>query len=137
MSGIAGACLLDTNVCIELLRGNPKISQALSRRTADTVHLCSVVISELTFCACNSEHVTENLTRLQRFRAAFLSLPFDDRAAAECGQIRTAPRKYGGEIGVADIYIAAIARVHDLTLVTHNTREFSHVAGLSLEDWQA
>jgi tRNA(fMet)-specific endonuclease VapC len=31
--------------------------------------------------------------------------------------------------------IAATARAHDLTLVTHNTREFARVVGLKLEDW--
>jgi tRNA(fMet)-specific endonuclease VapC len=32
---------------------------------------------------------------------------------------------------------AAIARAHNLILVTHNTREFSRVQGLTLEDWEA
>jgi tRNA(fMet)-specific endonuclease VapC len=33
--------------------------------------------------------------------------------------------------------IAAIALANNLTLVTHNTREFSRVAGLQIEDWEA
>jgi len=32
--------------------------------------------------------------------------------------------------------IAAIALANNLTLVSHNTREFSRIPGLSLEDWQ-
>jgi tRNA(fMet)-specific endonuclease VapC len=32
--------------------------------------------------------------------------------------------------------IAAIALANGLTVVTHNTREFSRVPGLALEDWQ-
>jgi len=35
-----------------------------------------------------------------------------------------------------DLMIAAIARCRQLTLVTHNTREFSRVPGLSIEDWE-
>jgi tRNA(fMet)-specific endonuclease VapC len=32
--------------------------------------------------------------------------------------------------------IAAIALANQLTLVTHNTAEFSRVPGLAIEDWQ-
>jgi tRNA(fMet)-specific endonuclease VapC len=39
-------------------------------------------------------------------------------------------------IGGNDMLIAAIARSHNATLVTHNTREFNRVMGLSLEDWE-
>src|ERR1017187_857110 len=42
----------------------------------------------------------------------------------------------GTPIGPNDLMIASIARAHGLTLVTHNTREFSRVPGLKLEDWQ-
>jgi predicted nucleic acid-binding protein len=35
----------------------------------------------------------------------------------------------------ADLMIASVALVHDLTLVTHNTADYQHVPGLRLEDW--
>ncbi len=35
-----------------------------------------------------------------------------------------------------DLQIAAIALTHDLTLVTHNVREFNRVQDLNIEDWQ-
>ena len=41
----------------------------------------------------------------------------------------------GTLIGPNDLMIAAIAKTHDLTLVTHNVREFSRVVGLKIEDW--
>ena len=34
-----------------------------------------------------------------------------------------------------DLFIAATALEHDYTLVTHNTRHFSRIPGLKLEDW--
>jgi predicted nucleic acid-binding protein len=37
----------------------------------------------------------------------------------------------------ADLMIASVALVHDLTLVTHNTKDFRHIPGLRLEDWIA
>jgi tRNA(fMet)-specific endonuclease VapC len=42
----------------------------------------------------------------------------------------------GQLIGPYDLMIAAIALTHSLTLVTHNTKEFSRVPGLKLEDWE-
>lgn len=43
----------------------------------------------------------------------------------------------GTPIGIHDLLIASIALANDLTLVTHNTGEFSRVEGLRIEDWEA
>lgn len=42
----------------------------------------------------------------------------------------------GTPIGFNDLQIGAIALANNLILVTHNTREFSRVDGLRLEDWE-
>ena len=73
----------------------------------------------------------------QEFIDLFVSLPFEDRAAIEAGRLRAELDSAGLPIGRYDLQIAAIAIVHDLTLVTHNTREFGRVAGLRVEDWEA
>jgi tRNA(fMet)-specific endonuclease VapC len=65
------------------------------------------------------------------------SLPFDDRAAEVYGRIRAHLTATGMAIGPNDLMIAAIALANGLTLVTHNTAEFSRVPGLTIEDWQA
>jgi len=53
------------------------------------------------------------------------------------GWIRADLRTRGTPIGGNDLLIAATALAHDAVLVTHNTREFSRVAGLRLEDGEA
>ena len=63
-------------------------------------------------------------------------LPFDDTAAARYGQIRHQLEVAGKTIGPNDLMIAAIALANNHTLATDNTSEFSHVRGLTLEDWQ-
>ena len=63
-------------------------------------------------------------------------MPFDDRAAEEYGKVREHLAALGTPIGPNDLMIAVIARVNQLTLVTHNTTEFGRVPGLTLEDWQ-
>ena len=65
-----------------------------------------------------------------------MSLPFDDSAAEEYGRIRAHLANLGTPIGPNDLLIAAIALANKITLVSHNTAEFSRVPGLILEDWQ-
>ena len=73
---------------------------------------------------------------LQTFFNPYVSLPFDDAAAEAYGRIRADLAIRGALIGPNDLLIAAIAVASGLTLVTHNTGEFSRVAGLPLEDWE-
>jgi tRNA(fMet)-specific endonuclease VapC len=49
--------------------------------------------------------------------------------------LRATLEKAGTPIGPEDLLIAATAISQRATLVTHNTREFSHIAGLSIADW--
>ena len=129
--------LLDTNTCIRFLNG----TSILVRHRIDEVKprdlvLCSVVKAELVFGALKSALPEQNLRRLHSFFARFVSLPFDDAAAVVYGEIRRDLEQEGTPIGPNDVLIAAIARTNDLTLVSHNTREFQRVDGLQLEDWE-
>ncbi len=76
------------------------------------------------------------MARIGEFEAPFTSLPFDDSCVDAYGRIRSELEKAGTPIGPNDLMIAAVALTHNLTLVTHNTREFQRVAHLSLADWK-
>lgn len=65
------------------------------------------------------------------------TVPFDIAAARHFGTVRASLSRQGQMIGPYDLQIAAIALANDLTLVTHNTREFARVPDLRLEDWEA
>ncbi len=129
--------LLDTNACIGVLtnRVTPLVER-WKRTLPNQVRLCSVVKAELLFGAEKSARRELVQQRLQRFFSRFKSMPFDDAAAQTYGLLRAALEKGGQPIGPNDMLIAAIALANDLTLVTHNTAEFSRVPGLSLEDWE-
>jgi len=75
-----------------------------------------------------------NLQLLERFSAPFISLPFDDQCAEYYGLIRT--DLAAQLIGPNDLLIAASAPAFDLTLLTHNTVEFTRIVGLRVEDWE-
>ncbi len=62
-------------------------------------------------------------------------MPFDDRCADEYGLIRADLTAQGNLIGPNDMLIAAVARAHNVVLVTHNTSEFCRVTGLLFDDW--
>ena len=129
--------LLDTNTCIGFLNNHPpRIAARMQEHDASEICLCSVVKAELLFGARKSARVTENLRLLELFFSPFVCLPFDDRCAEEYGFIRADLEQSGTPIGPHDLMIAAVARAHDCVLVTHNTREFSRVVGLRLEDWE-
>lgn len=128
--------LLDTNTCIIYLRGrNLLLKQRLDYELQE-IAVCSIVKAELFYGARKSANPEQNLRLQNAFLAQFISLPFDDLAATLFGQIRSQLESRGTPIGAYDLQIAAIALAHNLTLVTHNTREFSRVEGLLLEDWE-
>jgi tRNA(fMet)-specific endonuclease VapC len=129
--------LLDTNTCIIYLRGkNLILKQKLESIKIQDIAVCSIVKSELFYGALKSAKPERNLAAQQEFLAQFISLPFDDSATMIFGTIRTRLESLGTPIGPYDLQIASIAINHNLTLVTHNTREFKRVNNLQLEDWE-
>ncbi len=128
--------LLDTDTCIHLLNGSSaRARQELLGRSSSAVKLCSVVKAELVYGARHSARVDENLQLLERFFQPMESLAFDDVSAEFYAMIREDLTCQGRLIGPHDLMIAAIARQHDLTLVSHNVGEFNRVPGLRLVDW--
>ena len=76
-----------------------------------------------------------NLKKYDQFITAVDVAPFDHSAARIYGGIRADLASKGQLIGWNDLMIAATALSHNGVLITHNTREFSRIHGLMLEDW--
>ena len=83
-----------------------------------------------------SNNSEDNLVLQQEFLHQFISLPFDDQAAMIFGDIRAGLAAQGTPIGAYDLQIAAIALANNLILVTHNTKEFTRISQLQVEDWE-
>lgn len=127
--------LLDTNIWIFYLKhaGSP-VESKLRSTPASEIAVCAVVWAELLYGARKYEKREERVARVERTLAPYHSLPFDDKAAREYADIRDTLEAQGQVIGPNDLMIAAIARLHNLTLVSNNS-EFHRVAGLMVEDW--
>lgn len=129
--------LLDTNVCVVHLAGRSgKVQKKLQNIAPQQIALCSIVKAEIIYGTLKGNYQAQAIASRQNFLNLFVSLPFDDIAADFYGKERARLAKLGQSIGPNDLMIASIALAHNLTLVTHNTREFSRVTNLQIEDWE-
>ena len=129
--------LLDSNACIQHLnQRSTSVSRQLAKIPPRDIAVCSVVKAELFHGAMKSQNPANTLAKQNAFLNQFISLPFDDRAAEVYGQVKANLERLGQPIGPNDFLIAAIALANNLTLVTHNSTEFSRVLGLRLQDWE-
>ncbi|MCL1796739.1 MAG: type II toxin-antitoxin system VapC family toxin [Eggerthellaceae bacterium] len=127
---------LDSNVCIDCLRGrSPYIKQMLQSLMPAHIKIPSMVKAELIHGAQKSAHPKRNQELVELFLAPFEIVAFDDVSANMYGQIRCSLEKKGQIIGFNDLIIAATVMAHEGTLVTANTKEFSRIKSLKLEDW--
>ncbi len=131
--------LLDTNAVIAILKNDPPGVRRCLRRAIEeeaTIAVSSVVLYELWYGVARSARREENADRIRAFLSGAVSIvEFDEEDAAHAGDIRADLEKTGTPIGPYDVLIAAQAKRTGATLVTANLREFTRVAGLSVEDW--
>ena len=130
---------LDTNVCIDLIRGlSVPVRRRFKQAVDDGSVLCvsSVVLHELWYGVAKSGYRDRNTERLQAFLSGpFEILQWDDADARAAGEVRSQLESEGQSIGAYDSLIAAQAVRRGITLVTANTKEFKRVDGLMWEDW--
>lgn len=129
---MAGRFLLDTNIVIALFAQDPSVQEQLRR--AEAVFLPSIVLGELYYGARRSTKVETNPGRIDELAASTLVLPCDIGAAQQYGLIKNSLRVRGRPLPENDVWVAAIACQHALTLVSRD-EHFKEVDGLRLESW--
>lgn len=128
---------LDSDICIDLMRGElPVVLELMQKTGPDMFGISAVVEAELRTGAKKSKKPQENLFKLNQFLAPFVSIPFDSECSVAYAAIRSRLEKDGKRIGQNDTLIAATAIAHGATLVTGNVREFSRVPNLEVENWR-
>jgi tRNA(fMet)-specific endonuclease VapC len=121
--------LLDTNICIYVIRKRHNgVIERFRQHSLNDLMISSLSTAELYFGIGKSERREHNLDVLERFLLPLTVYPFDDEASKIYGRLRVNLEGRGTPIG-------PLALSLDATLVSNNTREFSRVPGLRLEDW--
>ena len=129
--------LLDTNTCIRYINGRaPNIRTKILSVSDTDITVCAITKAEMFYGAAKSQYPERSRAKQEAFFTRFVSLSFDDNAAKQFGLIRAKLESAGTPIGAYDMQIAAIAITHDLIVVTHNTKEFSRINDLKIEDWE-
>ena len=127
--------MLDTNICIYVINARPPlVLERFRREQLGSICVSSVTAAELAFGVAKSGSL-RNREALEMFLAPLEVLPFDNAVMWHYADLRADLQRRGEPIGALDTMIAAHALASNTTLVTNTTREFSRVAGLSLENW--
>ena len=128
--------MLDTNAIIMAVR-HPDwpITDKVKQHLGNDLCISSVTYGELEYGIRKSQYPDKNRVAITQILLGIRILDFDASAAQHFGDIFADLENRKMRIGDRDMMIAGHARSLGYTLVTNNTREFSRVTGLQVEDW--
>lgn len=124
--------LLDTCICIALLKKNPTIIQRLREVGTHNCKISDITLAELYFGAFKSGK-EKHFNDVSEISKLFDIFPI--QYMRKYGEIRWELEKRGLRIGDMDMFIAATALEEDLILVTGNVKHFERIPGLKIENW--
>ncbi len=128
--------LLDTNVIIELMAGNRKVVEQMADLGRVRVAISAVTVAEAAYGAQRSARPDYELGRVKGMTDHLTVLPIDATVAFRYAVLKAQLALRGELLEDNDLYIAATALAHGLTLVTHD-RGFARLSDLGTEDWLA
>ena len=128
--------LVDTNHASKILEGEKKLKSRLQKAkgTEDTFSISMTVLGELYYAVYASQRKQKNLARLKAFLDSVILWEYDRPAAEEFGRIQAEQKVKGKPIPSSDAQIAAVARLHNLKILS-NDRHFTFVSNLPIESW--
>lgn len=127
-----GRYLLDTNIVIALFNEDVSVRARMGQEIE--MFVPAVVLGELYFGASKSGRANENLARVSELASTTQILSCNARTARSYGQLKTDLRAKGRMIPENDLWVAATALQHDLTLVSRDGH-FADIPRLHLESW--
>ena len=130
--------ILDTNVCIDVLRGRKKVVDQLAACRPKDCFISVVTEFELFQGAdrAPAENREDERSKVLRFVSSLQILPFDSNCARIAARLNAGLLNQGTPVSITDVFIAATGLRHQWTVVTNNTKYFRRFDGLTLEDWR-
>lgn len=127
--------MLDTNICIYLINHRPPhVRPRFEQHPIGDIGISVITACELAYGVAKSGSA-RNRAALETFLLPLEIAAFDDQLMWRYAELRARLEQRGTPIGALDTQIAAHALHLGCTLVSNNTREFSRIEGLMLEDW--
>jgi len=126
--------VLDTNICVAHFRRPAGLAHRFVQYGGG-LFIPTVVLGELYTGAYRVDNPDPVLRKIADLLNEVQVLPYDEECAERFGRERGSLMRLGILVPTSDLMIAAVALVHDLTLVTHNTVDFQNVPSLRLVDW--
>ncbi len=130
--------LIDTTVLINTERGRLDLAPHLAAHAGEQVFLSVISVSELMYGAYRAPDADQRNRRLavaEALVSRFAILPADASVARMHARVKADLDARGTPVGPHDLWLAATALAHGLTLVTANLREFRRVPGLQVDNW--
>ena len=128
--------LLDTNICIYLIKKRPpEVLERFRQHSPKDVAISIITLFELQYGVEKSQYPKRSKDALAKFLLPLNLINLDRSSAIEAVIIRVQLEKKGMAIGPYDLLIAGLARSQDMTLVTNNIKEFERIVSLPLENW--
>jgi tRNA(fMet)-specific endonuclease VapC len=126
--------LLDTNICIYYIKGSYNLKEKFWQIGPENCFISEITLAELKYGVANSQHQQKNQQALSDFLSGIQIIPVFkalDTYAAEKARLR----REGNLIDDFDLLIGSTAVTFDMIMVTNNTKHFSRIDGIQLEDW--
>ncbi len=126
--------LLDTDICIELLRGNQTVIEK-RQNYEDRVAISFMTVGELFYGAERSTNRVKNMNVVEEFILSIDIISTDIEILKKFGELKASLYKNKILRPDADILIASVALTKCSKLITGNIKHFTRFDNLSLENW--
>ncbi|MBT8364074.1 MAG: PIN domain-containing protein [Deltaproteobacteria bacterium] len=126
--------LLDTDICIELLRGNANVIE--KRKGYDEkVTISFMSVAELFYGAEKSDNAGQNTRLIEEFLLTIEVIHSDIDILRKFGELKAILGSAGNILADADIFIAATTLAKCNMLITGNVNHFRRIEELKIENW--